>query len=116
MQVKCLLLLLAFPFVTSAQISRSANEHARETTREYLTDKLFKGKEYKPGWYGNIQPTGDKRSYVVWKLEHKFVIADSSKSGFEKTDVQKTSYHFQFFLDNRMKVVKAESFFAKIED
>jgi hypothetical protein len=104
-----LILLLAVPFFASAQINKSANELAQEVTREYLVTKLFRGKNYQPIRYGELKAKNDKRSSVAWTLEHDFEVSDARPSGFN--DIQnKHFYSFLFFLDKRMKIVKAESF------
>jgi hypothetical protein len=104
-----LLLLIALPFCAGAQINRSAKELASETTKAYLTDKIFKGKIYSPVSYGEIKPVNDPRSEISWTLDHKFKIEETD-TGWGKEEHLQKSYHFRFYLDSRMKVIRAESY------
>jgi hypothetical protein len=104
-----LLLLMALPFYAGAQINRSARELASESTKEYLTTKLFKGKSYSPGSYGEIKAVNDPRSEITWTLDHKFRIGETQKGWGKEEHLQKW-YHFRFYLDSRMNVLKAESY------
>lgn len=104
-----ILVLLVVPFFATAQINKSANELAKEVTREYLVTKLFRGKNYQPIRYGELKAKNDKRSSVAWTLEHDFEVTDMEPSGFNNFQ-NKNFYSFLFFLDKRMKIVKAESF------
>ncbi len=105
---KLFLVLLLAPLMMWGQINRSANEVAKEVTKDWLMKKLFKGKEYQPVWFSELKPFNDKESGSAWTIEHHFDIID--KSGYERPSNTKTSYSFQFFLDKRMKVLRAESY------
>lgn len=105
-----LCLLLALPCFASAQINKSANEVAREVTRDYIVQKVFKGKAYEPVWYGELIPVKDKKTQTAWTLEHHFLVDERPSGGFEVGPAKKVSYSFLFFLDKRMRVLKAESF------
>jgi hypothetical protein len=104
-----ILLLLCLPFIGKTQINRSANELAREVSAEYLRDRIFKGKNYQPIWFGELKPRSDKKGIVAWTMEHKFVISDKDPAGFRTTSDSIQSFSFLLFLDRKMKVLKAES-------
>jgi hypothetical protein len=104
-----LFLLLTLPLAVASQANKSANELAREVTRDYLVTKIFKGKDYQPLSYGELRSSQNKRTEVAWVLEHEFAITDKHV-GFEETPSQKQTYSFLFYLDKRMKVVKAVSY------
>jgi hypothetical protein len=74
--------------------------------------KLFKNQPYKAVSFGELkaQKKG-KDSEIAWALGHKFEIKDSQEFYNNKTAVTKV-YNFLFYLDDKMKVVKAESFFS----
>ena len=102
-------LLLFLPVVINAQINRSAKELAEENIREYLTAKIFKGQTYQPVSYGELKPRKEKNPDVAWNMEHKFEITETQVHADKKTAVQKP-YRFMFYLDEKMKVLKAEAF------
>ncbi|MFI5128375.1 MAG: hypothetical protein ACHQFX_00225, partial [Chitinophagales bacterium] len=67
---------------------------------------------YKPVSFGQIKTFEDKRTpEIVWTIEHKFEITESRKTSDQKTAVSK-EYKFQFYLDDKMKVVRADSYFV----
>ena len=104
-----LILLLALPLSASSQVNKSATELAREVTREYLVSKIFRGKNYQPLSYSELKPAKNKRNEVEWILEHQFEIAEKPV-GYNESNSPKQTYSFVFYLDKRMKVVKAESY------
>ena len=104
-----LILLLIAPAWSLAQVNKSANDLAREVTREYLVSKVFKGKNYQPISYGELRERKDKKTDVTWVLEHQFEISDKP-NGYDAPSSDKKTYSFVFYLDKRMKVVKAESY------
>jgi hypothetical protein len=106
-----LFLFLALPFVAGAQINRSAKELACESTREYLVTKLFRGDAYKPGSYGELKAWNNPRSGIAWTLEHQFEVTETNSSGYQKASEVHKTYKFLFYLDKRMKVLKAESYY-----
>jgi len=100
------------PVFASSQINRSAKELASEQVREYITAKLFKDLSYKPVSFGQIKSFEDKRTLeIAWTIEHRFEITDTRKTSDQKTAVVK-EYKFQFYLDDKMKVVRADSYFT----
>ncbi len=103
-----ILLLIAIPFCSDAQINRSANELACEKVKEYVQTMLFKNHTYKAVSYGQLKPFSKTNSHIVWTIEHKFEITPPVFSD-NKTDNLK-SYNFSFYLDKRLKVLRAESF------
>ena len=105
-----LILLLAVPFLSDAQINRSANEVAHAVTKDYIVNKVFRDKVYNPVWYGPLRERVDKKEGTNWIIEHRFEIADKQSSSFNNHAAAKKEYSFMFFLDKRMKIVRAESF------
>jgi hypothetical protein len=109
-----LLLLFACPLLAAAQINRSARELAIETTTEYIQSKAFKKKVYHAGDFGelkDLQPT-NKSSNLIWAIKHQFEIEESRMAGGKKVIVMQP-YTFWFYLDERMRVVKAESYYVE---
>ncbi len=107
-----LIALLVFPTLSFAQINRSAAELARETTREYLVTKIFKDKVYIPVSYGKIKAVEDTRSETAWTIEHHFEI-EETQTAFEKKARVRKPYKFVFYLDKKMKVLRAVSAFTE---
>ncbi len=104
--------LLVVPIMSSAQINRSAREFASEQVRQYVTTKLFKDAPYKSISFGQIKSFQDKRNIeIAWTIEHTFEITESRKTFDAKPAVPK-EYKFLFFLDDKMKVVRADSYFV----
>ena len=104
--------LILLPMFTSAQINRSARELASEQIQEYVTTKLFKDLSYKPVSLGQLKTFQDKRyPDIAWIIEHKFEVKESRK-GTDQKSVAPKEYVFQFYLDDKMKVVKADSYFV----
>lgn len=108
-----LILLFLIPFSGFAQINRSAKELASESIQHYVEEKLFAKKEYKPITFGELKSIGDRRSTIVWSIAHKFEIAEGGTSSFEQGSKVKKIYTFLFFLDDKMKVRKSESWFSR---
>jgi hypothetical protein len=106
-----LFLALILPVFAAAQINRSAREFASERIQEYVTTKLFTDLPYKPVSFGELKTHEEKDLNVVWTIEHRFEITENQKTSDDKTTVPKL-YKFLFYLDNRMKVLRAESFFS----
>ena len=105
-----LFLTLVLPVVVSAQINRSAREFASEQVRDYVTKKLFKDYQYKPGSFGDIKEyTIRNNANISWTIEHKFEVTKIHKSAELKDEPKE--YKFEFYLDDKMKVVRAESYF-----
>ena len=107
-----LFLTLFLPVFVTAQINRSAREYASEQVQEYVTAKLFKDLSYKPGSFGPLKIFNEKRNKeIAWTIEHKFEVTETRKFSDQKTAVPK-EYKFLFYLDEKMKVLRAESFFT----
>ena len=107
-----LFLALILPVFASSQINRSAREFASEQVREYVTTKLFKDVPYKPVLFGQLKVFKDGKNFeIAWTIEHKFEIAETHKVLDQKTTASK-EYKFLFYLDDKMKIVRAESFFT----
>ncbi len=101
--------LLSLSFSVCAQVNRSANELARETTRDYIINKIFKQQGYRSRAYGELKPWTDKRSVISWTLDHSFEITHRQAAGFVKATDSKRAYKFLFYLDKQMKVLRAEA-------
>lgn len=106
-----LLALIASPFFSNAQINRSATELAHERIREYIITKVFKDMPYKPVSYGKLQPQKQPQSEITWSISHRFEISDSRFVADKKTVVQKP-YYFSFYLDKKLKIISAQSYYA----
>jgi hypothetical protein len=107
-----LIFLIAIPFFSTAQIDRSATELAQERIREYISTKIFNGLPYKPISYGKLKPQKQPRSEVAWSITHQFEIIDSQFVADKKTVVQKP-YYFSFYLDKKLKIVTAQSYYME---
>ena len=107
-----LLFLLGAPFLSMAQIDRSANELAREKVQEYIVTKLFKDLPYKPVSYGNLKSQKQPQAEIAWSINHRFEIVDSQFVADKKIAVTKP-YYFSFYLDKKLKVVAAESYYRE---
>ena len=107
-----LFLLFSLPLFCIAQINRSANEVARESVGEYICQKLFKNQAYTAGQYGELQPKFDRETYVAWTITHQFEITDSQYVLNKRIPVR-TAYNFSFWLDKKLKVIKAEGYHRK---
>jgi hypothetical protein len=107
-----LFLVIALPLFSDAQINRSATQFASEQVQEYVASRLFKNRPYKPVSFGELKAQKKvKDSEITWTLGHKFEIMESQEFYNNKTAVPKV-YNFLFYLDDKMKVLKAESFFS----
>ncbi|HEX2630414.1 MAG TPA: hypothetical protein VHM26_15445 [Chitinophagaceae bacterium] len=109
-----LLFLFACPLLSAAQINRSARELAMERSTEYIQSKAFKKQVYHPGSFSelkDLQPV-DKKSDLVWGIKHEFEIEEPRFLDGKKVMV-KQSYTFYFYLDDRMRVVKAETYYVE---
>ena len=99
---------MLIPVFVSAQINRSAKEFAGEQVQEYVTTKLFKGDSYKPVSFGELRAVKEKKnSEAVWSIEHKFEITEQ---GFSDQKATPRAYKFLFYLDEKMKIIKAETY------
>jgi hypothetical protein len=107
-----ILLLIILPSVALAQVSRSAKELASDNIREYITEKLFKGKEYKPVWYGEIKAAESKERKVHGMLVHSFEITETELADDQMIPVQKL-YRFGFYLGQTMNVLRANGYFIE---
>jgi hypothetical protein len=107
-----LFLLLLLPAVLRAQINRSATELAKENIQEYVTSKLFNGHPYQPVSYGELKSREEKNQEAIWFITHKFEITETETHADKKISVQKP-YNFIFYLDKKLKVRRAESYFLE---
>jgi hypothetical protein len=102
---------ILLPVFASAQINRSAKEFAGEQVQDYIVKKLFKDQPYKPGWFGELKARKQQDSQIAWAIEHKFEIMETHKGPDNKAAASK-SYKFMFYLDDKMRVLGADSFFS----
>ncbi len=107
-----LILLLGIPLYSSAQINRSANELAREKVQDYIVSKIFKDLLYQPILYGELKPQKQDHSEITWFISHQFEITDSQYVADKKIAVRKP-YFFSFYLDKKLKVLAAQSYFSE---
>lgn len=103
-----ILFCLLLPLFVNAQINRSANEFARETVEEYITTKLFKGQPYKSLSFDELKPREEKNKAINWSIAHKFFVTETVPG--TDTTIQHP-YAFTFYLDKRMKVLRADAFY-----
>jgi hypothetical protein len=73
--MRIIFILLLLPFITKAQINRSASELAHENIKDYISTKIFKNRMYKPVSYGELKPDKEINSNVLWVLDHRFEVA-----------------------------------------
>ena len=106
---KMIFLLLIYPVLAYGQINRSATELAKENIQEYLTAKIFKNCTYQSISYGELIACKDNDAYVSWSIKHEFAITKNPIHQDEKVPEQKL-YKFIFYLSDKMKVLRAESF------
>lgn len=106
-----ILLLITIPFFSDAQINRSANELACERVKEYVETLLFKNHTYKAVSYGQLKPHSNPHSQIMWSIEHKFEISTPVFSENKNNNLK--LYNFSFYLDKKLKVLRAESFMSE---
>jgi hypothetical protein len=108
--MRMIVLFLVFPLVVHAQVNRSASQLAHENIQDYLKSKLFKDQPYYPTSFGDLKPQKKDHSETAWIMEHKFQVAEKVDKGSVKpASMENHPYWFFFFLDKKMRVVKAES-------
>jgi hypothetical protein len=105
-------LLLFLPSAANAQFNRSATELAKENIRDYLTGKVFKDRPYQSVSYGELKSGKERDPNVSWTIEHRFEITETETGADKKTPVHKP-YRFIFYLDKKMNVLKAETFYSE---
>jgi hypothetical protein len=107
--MRIILLLLFFtPFLGNSQVNRSANQLAGERVKEFIEQKLFRELDYTAVRSGELKPYNNPMSLITWTFEHEFLI--ESPVFADKKTSQTKAYRFSFYLDKRMKVLKAESY------
>jgi hypothetical protein len=106
---KIFFLLLILPAFSNAQINRSATELAKENIQEYLVTKMFKNQLYKPLSYSELKSYKGKNPEVIWTIAHKFEIAEAQKVSDKNSADAREPYSFFFYLDKKLKVLRAES-------
>ena len=111
MRLFFLLLLILPVFAAKAQINRSAKEFAGERIQEYITNKLFKNQQYKAGTYGELKSYTQKNSEIAWIVSHTFEITEK-KFYAGKALPETKSFEFFFYLNDKMKVIRAEACYS----
>ena len=106
------ILFMGLPLFSIPQINRSANELAREKVKEYIVTKIFKDLHYQSVSYGELKPQKQDHSEITWFISHQFEITDSQYVADKKIAVRKP-YFFSFYLDKKLKVLAAQSYFAE---
>lgn len=112
---KSILIFLLLPLLSAAQVNRSAREYAAENIEQYVHGKLFHELPYKSISFGELKPIEDKRKEIYWLIPHQFEILESRIVDGKKTNKAQT-YNFYFYLDDKMKVKKAETYFVTGKD
>jgi hypothetical protein len=102
---------LTFPFFSNAQINRSAREFATGRIEEYIVTKLFKDMPYKPVSFGELKTRKENDPQITWTIEHTFEITETREADTKKAAIPQP-HKFVFYLDNKMKVLRAESFYS----
>ncbi|HEU0111948.1 MAG TPA: hypothetical protein VFQ73_13820 [Flavisolibacter sp.] len=105
-----LILCLLINISAAAQINRSAHQLAAENIRKYINEKLFAGKLYKEGSFGEIHTHPVIRSDIKWTIDHGFDIVERVKTADKDDSMQFQSYWFVFYLDKKLNVIGAESY------
>ena len=107
---KFLFLLVLLPSLVNAQFKRSATELARDNIREYVTGKLFRSGSYHATSYGDLTVHKTNEPSIAWTLQHDFTITEIQTLADKRDSIHK-SYRFLFYLDDKMNVIRAESYF-----
>lgn len=108
---KTIILFLLLPIISAAQVNRSAREYATEKIEEYIHEKLFQQLPYKPISFGELKTYDDRRKEIHWLISHQFEIIEP-KIIDGKKDSRAQTYNFYFYLDDKMRVKKAETYFV----
>lgn len=111
---KIVILCLLAPLFAGAQLNRSAKEYASEIIEDYVQQKLFKNQPYKPVSFGELKPVDDLKKVISWSMVHSFEIIEMRYEGDRKISKPK-SYKFSFYLDEKMNVKRAETYFLANE-
>ena len=99
------------PVFLHGQINRSATELAKENIQSYLRNKIFKQAPYQPISYGELKHENEKSTDASWSIIHKFNITETEVEAQKKFLIQKL-YNFIFYLDDKMQVIRARSYFV----
>jgi hypothetical protein len=104
-----LLFSVIFAANINAQENRSATELAKENIADYLSRKIFSGKNYIPETFQVLKSfKAPFKTNIAWTIGHEFSVAESSTFANEKR--KKSRYGFLFYLDKKMTVLRAESY------
>ena len=108
-----LLLICSLPLVAVAQLNRSARELAGETTHTWLAEKLFHGdgNAFETEPVMEVKAWADKDSRIKWTAT-QIVFSKGITPDFQGSPArsgERIRYGFTFYLDERMRVLAAES-------
>ena len=103
------ILMCLLPFLSIAQINRSANELAQEGIREYLKSRILKGQSFNSLSFAELKSRKNIEYGVEWTMEIRLQIEETRKISSEKTIVVQQPYQFIFYLNKKLEVVKATS-------
>lgn len=112
MRILLLLFLVLFSLQASSQINRSATELAKENVKEYIISKIFRDLPYKPFSFGELKAQQEPQPDITWSMSHRFEIIDSQFKNDKRVPVAR-QYYFSFYLDKKLKVVTAESYYRE---
>ncbi|MFL5772833.1 MAG: hypothetical protein ACJ75F_06735 [Flavisolibacter sp.] len=104
-----LIILLAIPFCSRAQVNKSAVKLAHENIEEYLKSKLFRNKLFTSVSYGQLKERKEKDNETVWEMDHVFFVLDETQPQEKSSNSAKQEYYFTFYFDRKMNVTRAES-------
>jgi len=110
-----LIFLWLLPFLSSAQINKSANILAQEKVQEYLKTKIFKRQSINSLSFAELKSRKNIEYGVEWSVEIKLQIEENRKISSEKTIIVQQPYQFVFYLDKKLQVIKAVSMLVQNE-
>ena len=93
-----------------SQINRSATELAEENVQDYIENKIFKDKSYKPVSFSKLKSEESKDRKIEWRIDHEFQIAKTDKVNGGQAIIYQP-YSFVFYLDEKMEVVKVAGYY-----
>ena len=102
--------MLFSPLAAISQINRSATELAEENVQDYIENKIFKDKLYKPVSFSRLKTEEGKDRKIDWRIDHEFQIAKTDKVDRGQTIIYQP-YSFVFYLDEKMEVVKVTGYY-----
>lgn len=101
-------LLLLLPLVAGAQNKKSAHDLANENVMQYLSDKIFRSKAFRPLTAGEVEAFKMAGTGIRWKMTYN-LSSDENPAAEARDSTRGQLYNFTFYLDRQMQVVLAES-------